>query len=306
MNTEIAKVTIKSKKETMVQALRDCFDFVGQHDADLAKEVQFTIDNAKNASTLKSDIFETVQHVQALISTLHSTIGFQPTLFDSEETVDSNVDKEVNKPKKPVLKGTSKSSAKKPEGNSSTSVKKKETVENLKKPQGKKKENEVKVVPQMSGVSVAGLFPETLEIKVGDTPVKLKRAENYKSIDEIIKATEDEGKYLYFATYWTERLLKEYGYAYTNDVPEDKCEKFPNDLDILEMSLTCKFVKRVWAMSIYTDALFRFEDTDIKYTMDKNPYTGEQFKIRVANGMEFELYEEVEDANEDNESSEQE
>lgn len=300
MNTEIVKVTIKSKKETMVQALRDCLDLVGQHDADLAKEVQFTLDNADTAS--KTDIFDVVQHVQALLSTLNN-VGFeQPTLFDDEEDVadDNKKNSTAEEKKKPALKGKGKSSTEKP--TTSKTKKTSGTAENLKKPSGKKSKEKVETINQISGLPVVKLFPETLEIKVdADTGEKiiLKRADkltNYKEVALACQKYFNKGKAVYFATYWTKRLLREFEYAYVNRVAEELCENgFPFDLDILEAKDACKFVQRFWAMSIYTDAMFSFDAKDIEYVTDKNPYTGEEFKVRVSNGMEFEIYLPVEE-----------
>ena len=50
-------------------------------------------------------------------------------------------------------------------------------------------------------------------------------------------------------------------------------------------------MKRMWANSVYSEAMFRFENEDITHIEDTNPYTDDKFRVRVSNGMEFELYE---------------
>ena len=44
-------------------------------------------------------------------------------------------------------------------------------------------------------------------------------------------------------------------------------------------------------MSQYTEAMYSFEGDDLVPVKDKDTKTGEEFVIRVANGMEFEIYE---------------
>ena len=43
-------------------------------------------------------------------------------------------------------------------------------------------------------------------------------------------------------------------------------------------------------MSLYTEALFRFDGDDFKAVEDTDPRSGKKFRVRVAAGMEFEIY----------------
>ena len=132
---------------------------------------------------------------------------------------------------------------------------------------------------------MAQFFPDTIENKDLGTLVACK--DEYTTYEELYKALE-EGKTLYFACYWSPRQIKEYSYGLTRMVKEPKA--FPDDLDLLLAVAPCETIDRVWCMSQYTEAMFYFEGNDLEYVEDKDPQTGEKFKIRVSAGMEFEIY----------------
>lgn len=113
----------------------------------------------------------------------------------------------------------------------------------------------------------------------------------YTKYEEIFKALMDEEnpKTLYLACYWTKRHIKEFGYTHLFDVEAPK-GGFTNNLDIVQAVLTCETVKRLFAMSRYTEALYRFDAEDFEYIEDIDPANGEKFLVRVSQGMEFEIY----------------
>ena len=159
-------------------------------------------------------------------------------------------------------------------------------------PKKKSKTKELKSVVKTGKNSIsssmpdmAQFFPDTIENKDLGTLVACK--DEYTTYEELYKALE-EGKTLYFACYWSPRQIKEYSYGLTRMVKEPKA--FPNDLDLLLAVAPCETIDRVWCMSQYTEAMFHFEGDDFSYVEDKDPKTGEKFKIRVSAGMEFEIY----------------
>lgn len=113
----------------------------------------------------------------------------------------------------------------------------------------------------------------------------------YTEYNEIFKALMDEEnpQTLYFACYWTKRHIKEFGYNSLFDVEAPK-GGFTDNLDIVQAVLTCETVKRLFAMSRYTEALYRFDAEDFEYIEDTDPANGEKFLVRVSQGMEFEIY----------------
>lgn len=51
--------------------------------------------------------------------------------------------------------------------------------------------------------------------------------------------------------------------------------------------------------------MYSFETPDLEHIEDTDPYNGDKFRVRVSNGMEFEIYELAEDSTEpDEENSE--
>ena len=133
----------------------------------------------------------------------------------------------------------------------------------------------------------AKIFPKTLEVK--DLGTLEVRNTEFKSMSEVTEAI-NEGRELYFATYWTPRMLKEFAYAQANGVPCPKA--FDSDLDILMAVVTCTNVERVWAMSVYTEAMYAFNGEDLTAMTEKDT-DGNEYAIRVANGLKFEIYEKV-------------
>lgn len=191
-------------------------------------------------------------------------------------------------------------------GNTATQpVSKKVAVENSTKPVVKKptsakkaepkkteeKKDLVPTVPQIAGaVPVAKMFPKELTVK--DLGKLVIANDKYRSMDDIAKAMNpDDGSepiQFYLATYWTARHIKEFSYSAVNMVKPVK--SFPNDLDLLEPVYYCENNRRIWCASLYTEAMFGFDNDAIEPVKDKDPYNNEEFEVRVSNGMEFEIY----------------
>lgn len=161
---------------------------------------------------------------------------------------------------------------------------KKKSGKSLKAPKAK-----VEDAPKLSKKSrdLAKIFPTTIEVK--DLGTLEARNNEFNTMEELANAL-NEGRELYFATYWTARHIKEFAYGVSNRV---NCPKsFENDLDIMMAVVTCSNVERVWCMSAYTEAMMCFEGEDLEPVADKDE-KGNEYHIRVANGLEFEIYERV-------------
>lgn len=195
---------------------------------------------------------------------------------------------------KPSLKGkkTAKKAEKEPEVAEETTEADETVEEQPKKKSGKSlKAPKAKVedAPKLSKKSrdLAKIFPVTIEVK--DLGTLEARNNEFNTMEELANAL-NEGRELYFATYWTARHIKEFAYGVTNRV---NCPKsFENDLDIMMAVVTCSNVERVWCMSAYTEAMMCFEGEDLMPVADKDE-NGNEYHIRVANGLEFEIYEKV-------------
>ena len=115
--------------------------------------------------------------------------------------------------------------------------------------------------------------------------------DKYYTVQEIREAL-DADKTLIFAAYWTKRHIKEYSYAQAYEVPVPK-QGFPYDLDTLQALYVCEGIDRIYALSTYTEAMFRISSEDLVPT-DCEGNDGSKFKMRYSAGMEFEIYEVVE------------
>ena len=266
MNTKNVKVTIKNSKEQMLRFLEATLSDV--KNSEIVKRVEYTLSNYTKAK--KSEVFEVVEEVQ----------GYLMSLPSKEEPV--LVENEVKKPKKPEAK---KSESVENEVKKPAKAKAKPTVKKTEEKTKKETKEEVTAtkLPKTSW-PLAVMFPKELNVpNLG----KLKAVPE-TTMEDIVKSLEG-GKQFYFACYWTERHIKEFGYSEVRNVP---CPKsFPMNLDILEPIYYCENIKRMWANSVYTEGMFCFNADALEHVEDTNPYNGEKFRIRVSNGMEFELYE---------------
>lgn len=165
------------------------------------------------------------------------------------------------------------------------------------KKSGKKSlKTKVQTAPQRSPkasnfLPVAKMFPEELSFEAEDGEKTLVRVhEKYHTMSEVRDAI-NNGATLFIAAYWTKAHIKKYGYkdmfALMNEAPTH----FPDDLDILNIVVACDTMERVFAMSTYTEAMYRFDKPDFDPVEDEDPADGSKFTVRVSNGMEFEVYE---------------
>lgn len=118
-------------------------------------------------------------------------------------------------------------------------------------------------------------FPETLTHEALGELVSCKG--KFLTIQEIRDYVNSD-KTLYIASHWNKKMIKQFEYGAYNLVKAPK--EFPHDLDILTTVIVCENITRLWAMSVYTEALMRFEEVDLAYTEDS----------RFAEGLEFEFY----------------
>lgn len=239
----------------------------------------------------REDLFELCQELANIV--IPTTVPAETTPAEGKKS-DSKPKESSLKPKNKGSKKTEKPAEKEAETDEETDEE--APAEKPKKKGGiksSKKKNEVESLPPVSTKGIdtgsATFFPEVLELDGLDTKL-VSCAGEYESFDQIRKALEAE-KSLYFACYWTKQQVKKFEYASSYQVKPETCKNgFPNDLDILNAVLTCETMDRLYAMSLYTEALFRFEGEDFKAVEDTDPRSGKKFRVRVAAGMEFEIY----------------
>lgn len=192
--------------------------------------------------------------------------------------------------KKPIVETEEKPAPKKKVTAKKTIEKKEEKPAKVEKKKTEK-ESPVKSVKSTGDIEapVATLFPNTLTTSFEGADVTLTKAKDteFLTVEDIVTAM-NEGKIVVLACYWTKRHIKEFNYALTFRVAAPK--SFKDDLDLCLAVVDCPNAKRLWVMSLETEAMLYFEEDDLTPVEDTNPYNGEKYNIRVSNGMEYAIY----------------
>lgn len=247
--------TAKMNKEQMVQFLDEHFNEVT--DKNLQERITYT------ANAWKKD------HDSVKLSDLRPLVKEVEALLPEEESKPAP----ANSTKK-----TLKKSSKKEEPKTEETAPKEEKKAPAKKPVAKKSEKKSAV--QKSGqkgtnFDLAGMFEETITTEIGT----LTKAHDIKTFADLRKALENEEE-IYFAIYWTERLLRQFDYVGTIETVK-KPKNFPNDLDLVSCIYLSDEDKLAVGISSYTDMPYIIQPKDMTITEDGFRYTS---------NMEFELY----------------
>lgn len=247
--------TAKMNKEQMVQFLDEHFNEVT--DKNLQERITYT------ANAWKKD------HDSVKLSDLRPLVKEVEALLPEEESKPAP----ANSTKK-----TLKKSSKKEEPETEETAPKEEKKAPAKKPVAKKSEKKSAVQKsEQKGTNfdLAGMFEETITTEIGT----LTKAQDIKTFADLRKALENEEE-IYFAIYWTERLLRQFDYVGTIETVK-KPKNFPNDLDLVSCIYLSDEDKLAVGISSYTDMPYIIQPKDMTITKDGFRYTS---------NMEFELY----------------
>lgn len=247
--------TAKMNKEQMVQFLDEHFNEVT--DKNLQERITYT------ANAWKKD------HDSVKLSDLRPLVKEVEALLPEEESKPAP----ANSTKK-----TLKKSSKKEEPKTEETAPKEEKKAPAKKPVAKKSEKKSAVQKsEQKGTNfdLAGMFEETITTEIGT----LTKAQDIKTFADLRKALENEEE-IYFAIYWTERLLRQFNYVGTIETVK-KPKNFPNDLDLVSCIYLSDEDKLAVGISSYTDMPYIIQPKDMTITEDGFRYTS---------NMEFELY----------------
>jgi hypothetical protein len=247
--------TAKMNKEQMVQFLDEHFN--GVTDKNLQERITYT------ANAWKKD------HDSVKLSDLRPLVKEVEALLPEEESKPAP----ANSTKK-----TLKKSSKKEEPKTEETAPKEEKKAPAKKPVAKKSEKKSAVQKsEQKGTNfdLAGMFEETITTEIGT----LTKAQDIKTFADLRKALENEEE-IYFAIYWTERLLRQFDYVGTIETVK-KPKNFPNDLDLVSCIYLSDEDKLAVGISSYTDMPYIIQPKDMTITEDGFRYTS---------NMEFELY----------------
>lgn len=247
--------TAKMNKEQMVQFLDEHFNEVT--DKNLQERITYTANAWKkdHDSVKLSDLRPLVKEVEALLPEEES----KPAPANStKKTLKKSSKKEEPKTEETAPKEEKKAPAKKPV------VKKSEKKSAVQKSEQKG-----------TNFDLAGMFEETITTEIGT----LTKAQDIKTFADLRKALENEEE-IYFAIYWTERLLRQFDYVGTIETVK-KPKNFPNDLDLVSCIYLSDEDKLAVGISSYTDMPYIIQPKDMTITEDGFRYTS---------NMEFELY----------------
>lgn len=257
--------TAKMNKEQMVQFLDQHFNEVT--DKNLQDRIVYTANAWKKSpdSVKLSDLRPLVKEVEAILPKEES----KPAPANStKKTL-----RKSSKKEEPVAEKTATAEEKK------APVKKEEKKEAPAKKTAPKKPEKKPAVQKSeqkgTAFDLADTFADTIQTEIGT----LEKAQDIKTFADLRKALANEEE-IYFAVYWTPRLLKQFGYSPIDSI---KCPKsFANDLDLVSCIYIGDEDTIAVGISAYTDAPYNFQPKDL--------IVDEESGLRYVNSAEFELY----------------
>ena len=185
----------------------------------------------------------------------------------------------------PAPENSAKKTLKKSSKPEKTETKQEETPKTPEKKTPAPKKSGKKETPKTSAVEkstnkgvafdLASAFSEKVTTEIGT----LEKAQDIKTFADLRKALENEEE-VYFAVYWSERLLRQFDYKGSLDEIK-KPKNFPNDLDLVSCIYISDEDKVAIGVSSYTEQPYLIQPKDMAITEDGFRYT---------NNMEFELY----------------
>lgn len=247
--------TAKMNKEQMVQFLDEHFNEVT--DKNLQERITYT------ANAWKKD------HDSVKLSDLRPLVKEVEALLPEEESKPAP----ANSTKKTIKKSSKKEEPKTEE--TTPKEEKKAPAKKLVAKKSEKKSAVQKSEQKGTNFDLAGMFEETITTEIGT----LTKAQDIKTFADLRKALENEEE-IYFAIYWTERLLRQFDYVGTIETVK-KPKNFPNDLDLVSCIYLSDEDKLAVGISSYTDMPYIIQPKDMTITEDGFRYTS---------NMEFELY----------------
>lgn len=280
----MANTTINAKttKKGLIDFIRESVKAITEEN--LASRIQYTLKGIEKneAGVSKSDLYDLAKEIMGFIAPAPQPVAMEnspkPKLGKKksaepvkEAETEVEADEEETKKEAPAPKKTVKKAA-------------------------SKKKKDAPAVETTDGLTtkdlpMARIFPK--EIDHESLGKLVACPDKYHTVQEIREAI-DSDKNLIFACYWTKRHIKEFAYGQTYEVPVPK-GGFPYDLDTLQALYVCEGIDRIYALSTYTEAMFRFMEEDLVPT-ECEANDGSKFMMRYSAGLEFEIYEVVDEA----------
>ena len=277
-------INAKTNKKGLIEFIRESAKTVKEEG--LLSRINYTLKGVEKseADVAKSDLYELAKEILSLVAPAPKTVA-----------VENSPKPKLGKKKtaEPVAETTDEADEEETEAETEE-VAPAPAEKKTKKVTPKKEKAEPAKVVATDGLTkkdlpMARIFPK--EIDHESLGKLVACPDKYHSIKEIREAIEGD-KNLIFACYWTKRHIKEYAYSQSYEVPVPK-GGFPHDLDTLQALYVCEGIDRIYALSTYTEAMFRFVEEDLVPT-ECEANDGSKFMMRYSAGLEFEIYEVVE------------
>lgn len=125
-------------------------------------------------------------------------------------------------------------------------------------------------------VQLAKMFPQTLEVKIGDDDCKYELASDIKTMEDLYNALEQDEE-IVIAYYWTKRHLRQFPY-FNGWLGQPK--SFENDLDLATVMYVSEELRVSYQVSANTEAVYTLLPEDF----------AEEDGIRISGGTEFQIY----------------
>ena len=277
----MANVNAKTSKKGLIEFIKESVSSIKEEN--LLSRINYTLSGVEKneADVRKSDLYDLAKEIMGFIAPA-------PKLVAVENSPKPKLGK---KKSADTTEGTTKEEK---ETKAETEEVAPAPKKNPKKVSSKKKKDEPAKVIATDGLTkkdlpMARIFPK--EIDHESLGKLVACPDKYHTIQEVREAIEGD-KNLIFACYWTKRHIKEFAYGQTYEVPVPK-GGFPYDLDTLQALYVCEGIDRIYALSTYTEAMFRFVEEDLVPT-ECEANDGSKFMMRYSAGLEFEIYEVVE------------
>lgn len=281
----MANINAKTNKKGLIEFIKESVNNIKEEN--LISRINYTLKGVeKNENEVsKSDLYDLAKEIMSFM-----TPAPQPVAVENSPKPKLGKKKVAEKKTEPEVAETTEEET---EAETTEEVAPAPAEKKTKKVTPKKKENPA--VETTDGLTkkdlpMARIFPK--EIDHESLGKLVACPDKYHTIQEIREAI-DGDKNLIFACYWTKRHIKEFAYSLSNGgVPVPK-NGFPYDLDTLQALYVCEGIDRIYALSTYTEAMFRFVEADLVPT-ECEANDGSKFMMRYSEGLEFEIYEVVE------------
>lgn len=284
MAEKTPEVTPASSKQSLAKYLADMVKNSAEvvNNTNLVERINYTLGAFKSSANNvpKTELSALVDEVRAVLSAPKKPVEASAKPLKKKSGAKTEKTDEVEK--------TTDTDKKSP--------KKSEKAEKPAKTDEGKVQTATPITSKNGSLPSAKIFPKEINHpELGTLVAVPDKYHKYEDIVNALNEVDENGNLMhtiYLATYWSKRQIKEYDYARCYLVPASSIPKngFPHDLDLLQVVLTLETMKRLFALSAYTEALLTFEDGDLTPVEDVDPADGSKYAIRVAGGLEFEIY----------------